>query len=131
VDEPEQADQGANAVTARDFLANERTLLAWARTGIALIGLGFAVARFGLARFEPGVAPGVAPSTSATWSESTLVGVVLIAVGAMLTCLGTLQYVRTGRALERGQYRWSPVAGASVSAALVVVALGLMLYLLL
>jgi putative membrane protein len=32
----------------RVFLAAERTLLAWLRTAVALIGLGFVVARFGL-----------------------------------------------------------------------------------
>ena len=32
----------------RVFFAAERTLLAWVRTAIALIGLGFVVAKFGL-----------------------------------------------------------------------------------
>ena len=32
----------------RVFFAAERTLLAWVRTGIAIIGLGFVVSRFGL-----------------------------------------------------------------------------------
>jgi putative membrane protein len=32
----------------RVFFAAERTLLAWVRTGLGLIGLGFVVARFGL-----------------------------------------------------------------------------------
>jgi putative membrane protein len=32
----------------RDHAANERTLLAWIRTGVALMGFGFAIARFGL-----------------------------------------------------------------------------------
>lgn len=32
----------------RVFFASERTLLAWLRTGVALIGLGFVVSRFGL-----------------------------------------------------------------------------------
>jgi len=32
----------------RDYLAAERTFLAWIRTGLALIGFGFVVACFGL-----------------------------------------------------------------------------------
>jgi putative membrane protein len=32
----------------RDHAANERTMLAWLRTGIALMAFGFAIARFGL-----------------------------------------------------------------------------------
>ena len=31
-----------------ELLANERTFLAWVRTSIAVMGLGFVVARFGL-----------------------------------------------------------------------------------
>lgn len=32
----------------RDYLAAERTFLAWIRTGLALMGFGFVAARFGL-----------------------------------------------------------------------------------
>ena len=32
----------------REHQANERTFLAWVRTSIALIGFGFAIARFGI-----------------------------------------------------------------------------------
>jgi putative membrane protein len=32
----------------RVYFAAERTLLAWIRTGLTVVGLGFVVARFGL-----------------------------------------------------------------------------------
>ena len=36
----------------RIYLAAERTLLAWIRTGLAMMGFGFVVARFGLLYFN-------------------------------------------------------------------------------
>ena len=38
-------------IGASDYLAAERTFLAWIRTGLALMGFGFVVARFGLFAF--------------------------------------------------------------------------------
>src|SRR5207245_6322557 len=38
-----------------DHLANERTFLAWIRTGLAIIGFGFIVDRFGLLMREIGI----------------------------------------------------------------------------
>jgi putative membrane protein len=40
----------------RDHLANERTFLAWVRTALGLIGLGFVLARVGLFLQQLGVA---------------------------------------------------------------------------
>ena len=38
-----------NPNRARDHLANERTFLAWVRTGVATIVFGFAIGRFSIA----------------------------------------------------------------------------------
>lgn len=44
---------------SRHFLAAERTLLAYIRTAVAMIGLGFLIARFGLFLREMAAARGV------------------------------------------------------------------------
>jgi len=58
---------GTEATDPRIYFAAERTLLAWLRTGIAIIGLGFLVARFGLflaiARNPPATTPSITGST--------------------------------------------------------------------
>lgn len=48
---PRQEAQGMDGEqkgSLSDYLAAERTLLAWIRTGLALMGFGFVLARFGL-----------------------------------------------------------------------------------
>ena len=67
----------------RDHLANERTLLAWVRTSVAIIGLGFIVARFGLLLRELGATnPRPLPS-----SVSTVFGVALTLCGVIVLLL--------------------------------------------
>ncbi|MGH2639766.1 MAG: YidH family protein, partial [Rhabdochlamydiaceae bacterium] len=56
-----------------DNLANERTYLAWLRTGITVIALGFVVAKFGLIVRE--LVPSV-PETS--FHFSSYIGIALV-----------------------------------------------------
>jgi uncharacterized protein DUF202 len=46
-DSQPQSNTSSNA--ARDHLANERTFLAWVRTGVAIVVFGFAIGRFAIA----------------------------------------------------------------------------------
>ena len=78
----------------RDRLANERTLLAWIRTSIALMGFGLVVAKFSLFLEMFGGAQS-APSTSS--SVARITGVGLILVGVLVALAGaqrTLAYSR-------------------------------------
>jgi putative membrane protein len=70
---------------ARDHLANERTFLAWVRTGVATIVFGFAVGRFSIAIRELLQAQGKRPTTPGitAWlgMAATIGGVLLILAG--------------------------------------------------
>jgi putative membrane protein len=66
----------------RVFFAAERTQLAWLRTGLTIMGLGFVVARFGLfltviAQSHPG------PAEPHTHWESSALGIALLVIGAV------------------------------------------------
>jgi putative membrane protein len=78
----------------RVFFAAERTLLAWIRTGLATIGLGFVVARFGLfLRMLRN-----APDESARLG-STLIGVGLVLLGTAAIAMAAWQHARFCRML--------------------------------
>ena len=81
-----------NINRARDHLANERTFLAWIRTGVATIVFGFAVGRFSIAlqellQFEkkPGTTPGLT-----AW-----LGMISIVAGVLLILSGLVRYRKT------------------------------------
>ena len=67
----------------KDFFAAERTFLAWIRTGLGLIGIGFAVSRFSLFLREIAAtdshAP-VRPTGVSMWSGVALVGLGVIVI---------------------------------------------------
>lgn len=75
----------------RVFFAAERTLLAWLRTGITIIALGFVVSRFGLfVRLL--AAQSQAPSPTAQSSLSTGLGVAFVIVGTLAIVASTIQH---------------------------------------
>lgn len=83
-----------------DHLANERTLLAWLRTAISLMGFGLVVARFGLVLLTLIVARDDAQAVELAESarQSTIMGAALLCTGSIVTIVGwqrTRAYART------------------------------------
>ena len=83
----------------RVFFAAERTLLAWVRTGLGVMALGFVVERFGLFIGILGAQAGLRAPTGHSTLVSTLIGVALAFAGALIIALEARQYVRYVRTL--------------------------------
>jgi putative membrane protein len=112
----------------RVYFAAERTFLAWIRTGLALMGFGFVVARFGLFLHEISALRGAVPQVS---PYSHWVGIGLIGLGVALTVGATSMHVATIRRLNRGEPFVGRPTGLGIAIALLLVAIGvlMMLYL--
>jgi putative membrane protein len=89
----------------REHQANERTFLAWLRTSIALIGFGFAIARFGLFLHQLQLDLIQQPSQNHSLLNSESLGVTLVVFGIVIIALAAWQYNRVYRQIERGDYR--------------------------
>ncbi len=85
-----ERDGGGTEPDPRFTFANERTFLAWSRTALALVVAGLGVVQL-LPPF-PGVPVG-----------RHLLGVPLIALGAVLAVVAYTEWVRNQRALRRGE----------------------------
>lgn len=93
---------GTREETLRLHQANERTMLAWIRTGIALMAFGFAIARFGLFLRQVAAVGAVAlphaPKLGSAW-----IGATLVALGMVANLFATIRFHRIRVAIERGQ----------------------------
>jgi putative membrane protein len=119
-----------------DHAANERTFLAWVRTGIAVVAFGFLIEKFNLfmlSMAEAGLGTEVHPSQFAALSGSVgrYDGLVLIFGGVGLVILATARFMRITRLLDDTQTHTASSVRTELvlSAALVIVVTSYSLYL--
>jgi putative membrane protein len=84
--------------TARDHLANERTFLAWLRTGLTVSALGVALARFSIQLVNNPI-------------FSKVLGAFMVVLGMWLILVGLVRYVQVKTRLEENKY---PAAGPAL-----------------
>jgi len=107
----------------RVYFAAERTLLAWVRTGLALMGFGFIVARFGLFLRELAVVRQEMPARPTGYS--LWIGVALVLLGVSVTAWSALKHYRWVRRLRAGVIDLPRAFSLATTVALVLAALGL------
>ncbi|HKM77193.1 MAG TPA: DUF202 domain-containing protein [Candidatus Bathyarchaeia archaeon] len=97
-------------------LANERTYLAWVRTGVAVVVLGFAVARFGLALTSVvEVLPGI--------RYSSAVGIALVFLGGVIELYAFKKYRKNQENISANKYEPTSSAEAILSVAVFLLAI--------
>ena len=100
---------------AREHLANERTVLAWTRTAITFMGLGFVVARFGifLRQIE------TAPETGTHYSG--VIGIGLVVAGLGTAAISLVRFFRARAQIDAGRFQaeyWPEVSLAAMTGAI-------------
>ena len=103
--------------------AAERTVLAWVRTGVALMGFGFVVARFGLFLRELAATHATEPAHST--GLSLWIGTALVLLGVLMTLLAAGQHWRVIDRLNRGAPYVAPKWSLGLIVSLLLPLLGL------
>jgi putative membrane protein len=93
--------ENANPNRASDHLANERTFLAWVRTGAAIVVFGFAIGRFSIAMRQLTALQGHAVRSVGI---SVAMGSFTIVAGVVLVVAGLLRYRKTRAQLNAGTF---------------------------
>jgi len=93
--------EASRANRATDHLANERTFLAWMRTGAAIVVFGFAIGRFAIAMRQLTAFQGQAVKTAGL---SVFMGSFTIVAGVGLVIAGLARYRRTREQLMAGKF---------------------------
>ena len=93
--------ENPNPNRARDHLANERTFLAWVRTGVATIIFGFAIGRFSIALREFMKLQGY---KSVTPGFTTWLGIISAVGGVLLLLAGLGRYRKTKMQLDSNTF---------------------------
>src|SRR5258708_5883239 len=109
--------------SAADYLAAERTFLAWIRTAVALMGFGFVVARFGL--FLQALQIGQQNTSLRPIGLSPWLGTALISLGIIVNVLCMFSYVRLVQRLNRGAMEFGRPSTLAITLGVVLAVLGL------
>lgn len=117
----------------RVHMANERTFLAWIRTSIGIMAFGFVVERFALFVKQMSYFLGKevgAPAIQQGRSYSSILGISLIALGAIMGFLSFIRYKKVEKQIDEDTYQPSLILDILLTISILAVGIFLVIYLL-
>lgn len=114
-----------------DHLANERTFLAWIRTGIAIMAFGFVVVKFALfvKQITFILGNGHSDATLPNRGYSAAIGIGLVALGTIISLLAFFRYRSIEKQLQEQRFVPSFTLLALLTVAIILVGFLLVIYL--
>ena len=119
----------------RVHMANERTFLAWIRTSIGIMAFGFVVEKFGLfiKQFSYFISQGYghigAPGQAPTPGYSSVLGIALIGLGALMGVLAFIRYKKVECQIDANTYQPSLILDVMLTLSIFAIGIFLIIYL--
>ena len=121
----------AKVPNRRVHMANERTFLAWIRTSIGIMAFGFVVEKFALfvkkLDFLLGK-PNIFEATPRSMGYSSIFGIVLVAMGAIMGVLSFIRYKKVQREINDDTYKPSVLLDILVTLGILAIGIFLVFY---
>ncbi|MEO6068957.1 MAG: DUF202 domain-containing protein [Chitinophagaceae bacterium] len=111
-----------------DHLANERTFLAWVRTSIGIMAFGFVVVKFSLFVKQLSMLLGKEATINHN-SYSGIMGITLVAIGAITSIMAFLRYKKTEKQITENRFQNSSLLITVLIAVIFIMSLLLIAYL--
>ena len=115
----------------RVHMANERTFLAWMRTSMGIMALGFVVEKFALFIKQVSYVLGKSnfeKTLPSTPGYSTIFGIFLVGLGALMGVLAFIKYKKLERQIDENTYQPSSILDILLTISVLVIGIFLVMY---
>lgn len=111
----------------RELMANERTFLAWVRTGIALMTFGFVVVKFSMFIRQLGLELGEDPAVHKGYSS--IIGIIIVITGAAACLYAFIQYRYNTKKIKTLNFKYSTAFTTLLAILIILMSVTLIVYL--